>query len=143
MPHQSPAEVMAFSQSIDPQSIAASSSVNGASVDMQGWSGVLFGLMLGAIDGVQDMKAQDSADDSSFTDISGAALTQIAGTGDNKMYLLDVWRPAARYVRPVVTNGAGATADFQAVFAIQYGATRLLPVTQHADIGELIKKAVN
>lgn len=141
--HQSPADVMKFSQSIDPQSLAASSTTNGSSVDMQGWEGVLFVLQLGATDGTTDMKAQDSADDTTFADISGAALTQIAGTGDNKIYLLDVWRPSARYVRPVVTTGAGAAADFEAVLALQYRRSGNSPITQHADVGELVKKAVN
>lgn len=141
--HQSPAEVIAFSQSIDPQSIAASTAVNGASVDMSGWDGVLFALSLGAVDGTQDMKAQDSADDATFADITGAAITQVTATGDSKLYLLDVWRPSGRYVRPVVTNGAGAAADFQAVIALRYRRTGRLPITQHATVGELVKKAVN
>lgn len=141
--HQSPADVMAFSQSINPQSLAASSTTNGSSVDMSGWDGVLFVLALGATDGTTDMKAQDSADDSTFADITGASITQVAGTGDDKLYLLDVWRPSKRYVRPVVTTGAGAGADFEAVIALQYRRTGTTPITQHADVGELVKKAVN
>lgn len=143
--HQSPAEVMAFSQPIDPQSLAASSTTNGDTVDMQGWAGVLFVLSLGATDGTTDMKAQDGAasDGSDAADITGAAITQVAGTGDNKLYLLDVWRPTKRYVRPVVATGAGAGADFEAVIAIRYRRAGNSPITQHADVGELVKKAVN
>lgn len=137
---QSPAEFMAFSQLVDPQSIAASSSVNGASVDMQGWGGCLFVLSLGAIDGTQDLQVQDSSDNSSFANISGFAITQVAATGDNKLYVIDVQNPAKRYLRPVVTNGAGATADFQAVIGIRYGRNGLTPVTQHATVGEVVKK---
>lgn len=143
--HMSPAERMAFSLEVSPQSIAASSAANGNGVDMQGWDGVLFVLAVGAIDGTQDMKAQsdDNSGFSSPTDITGASITQVTATGDDKLYLLDVWRPSERYVRAVVTNGAGATADFQAVIAIRYRGTGIFPVTQHASVGELKKVLVN
>jgi hypothetical protein len=136
---------MSFSLDIKPQSIGASAGVDGAGVDMKGWDGVLFILALGVIDGTQDMKAQgdDNSSFTSATDITDAAITQVAGTGDNKAYLLDVWRPTERYIRSRVDNGAGAVADFQAVIAMRYRATGRLPLTQHADIGELIKVAVN
>jgi hypothetical protein len=136
---------MAFSLDVPPQSIAASSAANGAGVDMAGWDGVMFVLALGAIDGTQDMKAQsdDNSGFSSATDITGAAITQVAATGDNKLYILDVYRPGERYVRSVVTNGAGATADFQAVIAIRYRGSGRFPLTQHADVGELKKVAAN
>ena len=143
--HQSPAEILAFSLGLSPQSIAASTAANGNGVDMQGWDGCLFVLLLGVIDGVQDMKAQgdDNSGFSSATDITGAAITQVAATGDDKIYLLDVWRPTERYIRPVVTNGAGAVADFQAVLTIRYRATGRLPMSQHSTVGELKKVAVN
>ena len=132
---------MSFSQAVDPQSIGASSNVDSGSVDMRGWDGVLFILGVGAIDGTQDMKLQDSADNSTFADIgTGFNITQVAGTGDNKLYMLDLWKPAKRYIRVNVANGAGATADFQAVIACQYRRTGLTPIAQLADVGELVKK---
>jgi hypothetical protein len=139
---------MPFSIDIKPQSIGASASVNGAGVDMQGWDGVLFLLALGVIDGTQDMKIQ-AAEDTAFSGgdledpITGAAITQLTGTDDNKGAIVDVWRPTQRYVRSVVSNGAGAAADFQCVIAVCYRATGRLPITQHADILELIKVAQN
>lgn len=148
--HQSPAEIMAFSLGLSPQSIAASTAANGNIVNMAGWDGVLFVLLLGAIDGVQDMKAQidNAVGFASPTDITNAAITQVAATGDDKIYLLDVYRPSEAtvgpvFVRPVVTNGAGAVADFQAVLTIRYRATGRLPLTQDASVGELKKVAVN
>lgn len=143
--HQSPAEKMAFSLELSPQSIAASTAANGNGVDMQGWDGVLFVLALGAIDGTQDMKAQsdDNSGFSSAVDITNAAITQVTATGDDKVYLLDVWRPTERYVRAVVTNGAGAVADFQAVIAVRYRLTGRGPITQHSSVGELKKVMAN
>lgn len=143
--HVSPAEHMAFSLGLSPQSIAASTAANGNIVDMSGWSGVLFVLALGAVDGTQDMKAQgdDAVGFGSPTDITGAAITQVAATGDDKIYILDVWRPTERFVRAVVTNGAGAVADFQCVLTIRYGRAGVLPPVQHASLGELKKVAQN
>lgn len=139
--HQSPAEVMSWAQEIAPIASAASTATNGTGVDMQGWEGVLFVLNLGATDGTVDMKAQrdDNSSFSSATDITGAAITQVAGTGDNKLYLLDVYRPSERYVRAVVTTGAGATADQLGVTAVRYRGTGRFPITQHATVGELVK----
>lgn len=141
--HQSPFERISASLEVPPQSIAASSSANGAGVDMNGWEGVAFVLALGAIDGTQDMKAQrdDNSGFSSAVDITGAALVQVADTGDNKLYILDVGRDliTERYVRAVVTNGAGATADFQAVLAFRYRGVGRFPIAQHATVGQLVK----
>ena len=144
--HQSPAEVMALSLEITPRSIAASANVDGGGVDMAGWDGVLFLLAVGVIDGTQDMHAE-SDDNSAFSsatnmvDVDAVAvdITQVAGTGDGKIYALDVWRPAEQFVRVNVANGAGAVADFQCVIAMRYRATGRLPLTQHSTIGELIK----
>lgn len=141
MTHQSPAEFMAFSQEIAPIASAASTATNGAGVDMQGWRGVLGILTLGATDGTVDMKAQrdDNSSFSSAADITGASITQVAGTGDNKLYMLDVYAPSERYVRFVVTTGAGATADQLGVVAVRYRGTGRFPITQHSTVGELVK----
>lgn len=138
--HQSPAQFMSWSQEIAPIASAASTATNGNGVDMQGWAGVLFVLNLGATDGTVDMKAQrdDNSSFSSATDITGAAITQVAGTGDNKLYMLDVYRPSERYVRAVVTTGAGATADQLGVTATRYRGTGRFPITQHTSVGELV-----
>lgn len=138
--HQSPAQFMSWSQEIAPIASAASTATNGNGVDMQGWAGVLFVLNLGATDGTVDMKAQrdDNSSFSSATDITGAAITQVAGTGDNKLYMLDVYRPSERYVRAVVTTGAGATADQLGVTATRYRGTGRFPIAQHSSVGELI-----
>ena len=138
--HQSPAEVLAFSIEIAPVSMAASSTVVGAGVDMKGWQGVLFFLMLGVTDGTTDMNAQDSPDNSAWTDIDALAkITQLTATDDGKGAILDVYGATERYVRCSVDTGAGATADFECVVAVRYRATGRLPVEQHATMLELVK----
>jgi hypothetical protein len=143
--HQSPAETLALQQELPSQALAASTAFNGDGSDMQGWDGILFILNLGVTDGTVDMKVQgdDNSSFSSATDITGAASTQIAATGDNKLYCIDVYRPTERYIRAVVTTGAGAVADEAGVISIRYRGTGRRPVTQHADVAELIKVKVN
>lgn len=142
MHHMSPFEKMKLSQSINPADLG-DGATNGSSVDMQGYSGVAFILTVGNITDTVDLKAQDSADDSTFADITSASITQVAGTGDNKVYILDCWRPTKRYVRPVVTAGGTGATVIAGVLAVQYGINGLTPITQHADVGELVKLAVN
>lgn len=140
----SPFEQIKASLSVNPADLA-DGATNGSSVDMMGYDGVSFHVICGALGatGTVDCKAQDSADDSTFADITGASITQVADTGDNKLYILDVWRPTARYVRPVVTVGGSGAAVVIGVTAYQYGGSHVSPITQHADVGELKKKAVN
>jgi hypothetical protein len=141
--HQSPFELMLASQEIAPQSMAASTTFNGAGVDMQGWDGVAFILNLGATDGTVDMDAEsdDNSGFSSPTAITGAAITQLSATDDNNIAILDVYRPTERYVRASVDTGAGAAADFASVLAVRYRGSGVFPVTQAAL--ELVKVAQN
>ena len=136
---------MSFSIDIAPVSIAASSTVNGAGVDMKGWDGVLFFLCLGVTDGTTDLIAQgdDNSGFSSPVAITDAAITQLTATDDGTGAILDVWRPTERYIRSSVDTGAGATADFECVLAVRYRATGRLPITQHSTVLELVKVASN
>lgn len=101
---------------------AGTSTVNGAVVDMQGWDGVLFVALVGAIvsGAVTSLKAQQGAasDASDAADLAGTAVA-IPDTGDDKVAVLDIYRPQERYVRPVVVRGTqNATVD--GVIAIRY-----------------------
>lgn len=145
MQHDSLLERTSLVQTIDPVAAGASTATNGAAVDMQGWDGVVFVAMVGNTDRTVDQKVQsdDNSGFSSPTDITGAASTQVSATGDSKSYAIDVWRPGERFVRHIVTSGAGGTATLIAGFAIRYRATGRLPISQHATVGELIKKIAN
>lgn len=106
-------------------SLAASTAFNGVGVDMNGYDGAIFYLTLGVTDGTFDLKIQrdDNSSFSSATDITSASLVQIAGTGDNLTYAIEVYKPSERYLRSVLTTGAGATADVAAVLAVLYRGT--------------------
>ena len=142
--HQSPFEHMSAYQAIDPADLG-DGATNGQSIDMQGFTSIDYVLSIGAqgAGGTADMKVQDSADNSSFADLTGAALTQVADTGDNKIYILSVWRPTRRYVRPVVTIAGVGVAVIASVIGVRYGVAGTKPITQHADVGELKKVALN
>ena len=142
--HMSPFEHMSAYQAVDPADLG-DGATNGQSVDMSGFNAIEYMLSVGAqgAGGTIDMKLQDSADNSSFADVSGAALTQIADTGDNKIYILSCWRPTRRYVRPVVTVAGTGVAVIAGVIGFRHGVAGLKPVTQHADVGELKKVAIN
>jgi hypothetical protein len=108
---------------------------NGAVIDMANYEGVVFIAAFGTLasGAVTGLKAQQGLQSnlSDAADLAGTALA-IADTADNKLLVLDVFRPAKRYVRAVVTRGT-ADAVIDGVVAIQYG-TRVLPATQDSTV---------
>lgn len=104
---------------IDPQS-AAANTYDTDGVDMSKFRRALFILLVGAMttDGTVDAKLQGSADNSTFVDITGKAITQLteAGTDDNKQALLEISdaeltdaSSTYRYVRMRVTTAVAAS----------------------------------
>lgn len=102
-------------------------------VDMQEYDFVDFLLQVGAIDQLIDAKVQESvnADGSSPSDVSGAAITQIGTTSDNRMVVVSVRKTTLtkRYVGLAVNVPSGTTNSL-ATMAVQYGKNGALPVTQ-------------
>jgi hypothetical protein len=141
MYHQSPAEDLQFALEVTPQSVAASTAVNGIGVDMKGFDGVLFVVFKGAGNQTLDMKAQSDVVSGFGTaaDIASAAITQLATGANNIGAILDVWRPTKRFVRAVVTTGAGVTLDIVSVMSIRYRRSGLIPATLDATISQLVK----
>ena len=105
---------------------------NGAVIDMQGFDGVQFILLVGALTATQvtGLKAQqgNASNLSDAADLAGTAVGPLADADGNKALVLDVYRPLERYIRPVVTR-ATANAVIDGVIAIQYRG-RKAPVTQ-------------
>lgn len=97
--------------SLRPQT--ATSTANGSSVDMQDTGElVTCVLSVGTVSGTSptlDVKLQDSPDDSTFTDISGATMTQV--TASNKFEVKTFGGRVNRYVRAVATI-AGTSPSF-------------------------------
>lgn len=103
---------------------AGTTAINGATLDMSGYEGVLFLCVMGAITAtaVTSLKAQqgNASNMSDAADLAGTGIT-IADDDDNQVFVLDVYRPQERYVRPVVSRGT-ANAVVQSCLAVQYGA---------------------
>jgi len=117
---------------------AGQTNQNGGVIDMANYEGVVFIAALGTLapGAVTGMKAQqgNQANLSDAADLAGTAVS-IADAEDNELLVLDIYRPAERYVRAVVTRGT-ADATIDGVIAIQYG-PRVLPVTQDATVAAI------
>lgn len=76
--------------------------------DLQGYEGeIVVTQHIGAVGGTSptwDGKIQDSADNSSFADVTGATLTQVTASNNVQGLKLDA-RNLRRYIRLVVTAG--------------------------------------
>lgn len=118
---------------------AGTTDINGATLDMQGFDGVLMEITFGAItaNAVTSIKAQQGAASnlSDAADLAGSAQT-IADDADEKTFYIDLYRPAERYVRLVVDRGTQNAVVASATY-IQYGANKV-PVTHGSNVsGEL------
>lgn len=138
--HLSMADSVLIAQDIAPANLT--SNTNGATLDMQGWDGIMWEFNIGVMaSGVTlDAYVQNSANSnfSGPTNITNAALTQVANTSNANLAILDVWRPNLRYVRLATVPGAGV---FCGVTATRYRRTGLLPPTQVAQ--QIVRVAVN
>jgi len=112
---------------------AGTSDINGSTIDMQGFEGVLFTVGFDTItaSAVTSIKVQqgDESDASDMSDLEGTGVT-VADTDDTSVAWIDLFRPAKRYVRVVVDRGTqNAVVDFG--LAQQYG-PRKMPTTHDA-----------
>lgn len=97
--------------------------VNGSTLDMSEFEGVMFVLQAGTItDGNLSVKAAGGAasDGSDKADLAGT-LTTITNAQDNDVCVLDLYRPTERYITPVIVRGGATGAVVQGLVAIQYG----------------------
>lgn len=107
-----------------------------AGVDFSGWDGGLFVVAFGAITtgAVTSVKLQQSSDDGAvdtYADIAGSSVV-VADDQDNKVALIDVIRPAERYVLPIVKR-ATQNAVLDGILCLLYRA-RKEPVTQSSNV---------
>jgi hypothetical protein len=113
---------------------AAATAITGATLDMQGWEGVLVVLPVGAIvsGAVTSVKIQhgDASNLSDAADVVGTGQT-VADTDDDKCFYIDFKRPTKRYCRVVVSR-ATQNSTWAGVY-IQYGG-RFAPSTQPTGI---------
>lgn len=101
---------------------AGTTDINSASVDMTGYESVCFVVAFDTItaNAVTNIHVEQSADDSTFNDLTGSAIT-VADSDDNQVFASEIIRPGDRYVRCVVDRGT-ANAAVGTIYAFQYGA---------------------
>lgn len=120
---------------------AGTTDVNSGSVDTLGYEGVAFAIAVGVMassSGVE-FQAQYSSDDGSvdtFADIVGSSVSVSADTDDNKLVLLDIFRPKERYVRIQSIRGDGGNTTLDSLVAILYRPLQAA-VTQGATVEAL------
>jgi hypothetical protein len=111
---------------------AGTSAINGATLDMAGWEGVLIIVTFGAIvtGAATSIKAQQgqASGMGDAADLLGSSQT-IADTDDDKTFYIDIKSPRERYVRAVVSR-ATQNATVGSITYIQYGG-RTAPVAAH------------
>lgn len=96
-----------------------------------------FYVPVGATDGTVDVKLQEctAADGTgSVTDVTGALITQIAATDDNRMAVISVAKSllTKRYLLALVTVASSSTGANYSVIVAAYGKAGQLPETQQA-----------
>jgi hypothetical protein len=116
---------------------AGTSNQNGAAVDTQGFQGVRFLVAVGAITAtaVTSIKVQEgnAANLSDAADLAGSGIAIAAdGSDDNSVFVVDVYKPAKRYLRVVVLRGT-ANAVIDGAFAELYEG-RVYPEARDASV---------
>ena len=115
--------------------VAASTDLNGSTLDMQNYDSVLMLVRMGAITGsaVTSVRAQqgENSDGSSMADLEGTDIT-IADDDDDEIFAIDIIKPEKRYVR-VVVKRATQNAVVTGAEYIQTG-PRKQPVSQGSGV---------
>jgi hypothetical protein len=108
-------------------------------LDMSGYEGVMFIVLLGDVSDtsvltltVKGNSANSVSSPTPVTQKASDAFTAGAATADSKVILVDVYKPALRYVFGSLTRTA-ANAIVGGIIAIQYGAVNK-PTTQDASV---------
>lgn len=103
---------------------AGTSDINGSTLDMKGFDGVLVIVRFGEItaSAVTSIKMQQGAASnlSDAADLEGTGQT-VADDDDDETFYIDLYRPRERYVRVVVDRGTQNAVVASAEY-IQYGA---------------------
>ena len=100
-------------------SAADTTTVNGSSVDMQNYDGVLFIALFGTPGTGNTLKAQSSSDDGSADAFADLAGTSVGVGASDEVVFLDIKHPPERYVRPLALRGASST--LVGIWGFRYG----------------------
>lgn len=117
--------------------VAAQTAVNSSILDMAGYDGVVFVAALGDVTDTCVLTLKVEQDElngaGGMAALTGnATFTANATSADNGLLVVDVIRPAKRYVRAALTRTT-ANAVVDGIFAIQYKASTK-PVTADSSV---------
>lgn len=111
---------------------SAANSVS-AVLDMTGYDRVKFIAQIGAMVNAStlDIWAIESNESNlgNATNITGAALVQVANTANNSVQIIDIHRPSKRYVG-VTSNAGTANVTLLGIIAERFRGSGVLPVSQ-------------
>lgn len=116
---QSPNNFVSITKVFDPS--GKTTDQTGAGIDAAGWDFAVFILHFGTMDNSANLvfTVQDSADNSTFADVSGLTYTVVGTADDNTAKVIQGrLNPLRRYIR-LFANDTGGTTNI-------YGATLLL-----------------
>lgn len=121
-----------------PPALRDNTSVNGASIDMQGFDRLMAIYHVGANDIASTFELEDSADDSTFADVdlpsTGATIITTAADETNECWVLSVSaHNLRRYVRVQHTAGNGTLGCAASALLIAVNGDTL-PVTQPSTV---------
>ena len=98
-------------------SAQVTSTSNGSGVDIRDYVGLAMvildaGAATAGTSPTLDVKLQESSDDSTYSDISGATFTQVTDSAASHQTLRLDLKPLKRYIRVVATVGGTSTPTF-------------------------------
>jgi hypothetical protein len=106
---------------------AGTSDQASSAVDTQGFEGVKFYTLFGAITtgAVTSVKVQQSSDNDAdtYADLAGTSIT-VADDDDNQVVVHDIYRPRERYLKVVVDRGT-QNAVIDGIVAVLYGPAKM------------------
>lgn len=99
-------------------SASGTSAVTSAIVDTAGYQGVVFLTSLGTADATNTIKVQQNTANQTtgMADLAGTSIT--SGTTDEDL-IIEIHKPAERYLQAVVARGAASTCE--SIWAVLYG----------------------
>ena len=140
--HDSLLDSIDVQTTIPPQSFGAGA-VNGAVIDTAGWDGVMFSIAVGVITGAGTLDAfvarSANSNFAGNVNINNASLVQVTNANPNSVAVIDVYRPAQRYVRLTLTQATNTV--IASANANLYRRNGILPPTHTAF--QLVKVAEN
>ena len=111
---------------------AGTTKISASLIDMQGWDGVYFIFLFGALTASQVTTPQvfggQQSGGGDQAQLPSAVANALADGNSNTAVIIDVYRPSQRYLGAVVTRGT-ANAVLQGIIAVQYQGRRQPPAS--------------